>query len=285
MLDYRIQTFLTLCTTMNYRKTAQLLHMTQPAVTQHIHYLENYYQTKLFIYQNKKLSKTKDGEKLENYAKSLIYKDTKLKTSFQQNKKQKVILGATKTIGDYAMYSLVEACLKNDNIDFELIIDNTHNLLTKLNHHQVDLLIVEGYFDKEKYDYQLYRNEALVGICAIDHPFANKAINLDAIFNEVMIIREKGSGTRKVLEHFLENKNYTLDTFSRIMKISSLHLIQEVVSHGLGISFVYESCAKVNPKIAMFHIKNEQLQHEFNYVCLKDTNAISSFKEQILQNP
>ena len=42
MLDYRIETFLTLCETMNYRITAERLNITQPAVTQHIHYLENY---------------------------------------------------------------------------------------------------------------------------------------------------------------------------------------------------------------------------------------------------
>ena len=41
MIDYRVKTFLTLCNFMNYRKTAQVLNMTQPAVTQHIHFLEN----------------------------------------------------------------------------------------------------------------------------------------------------------------------------------------------------------------------------------------------------
>ena len=40
MLDYRMNTFLTVCDTMNYRKAAELLHITQPAVTQHIQFLE-----------------------------------------------------------------------------------------------------------------------------------------------------------------------------------------------------------------------------------------------------
>ena len=42
MLDYRTETFLTLYEEMNYRRTAERLQMTQPGVTQHIHYLENY---------------------------------------------------------------------------------------------------------------------------------------------------------------------------------------------------------------------------------------------------
>ena len=41
MLDYRMETFLILCEEMNYRKTAQILHLSQPAVTHHIQFLEH----------------------------------------------------------------------------------------------------------------------------------------------------------------------------------------------------------------------------------------------------
>ena len=57
MLDYRIDTFLTLCEWMNYRKTAEILHISQPAVTQQIHALENLYGRKLFLYENHRLVK------------------------------------------------------------------------------------------------------------------------------------------------------------------------------------------------------------------------------------
>lgn len=43
MLDFRMQTFLTVCEEMNYTKAAERLHITQPAVSQHIHYLEQHY--------------------------------------------------------------------------------------------------------------------------------------------------------------------------------------------------------------------------------------------------
>lgn len=55
MLDYRTETFLTLYEEMNYRRTAERLQMTQPGVTQHIHYLENYYGVKLFVYDGHQL--------------------------------------------------------------------------------------------------------------------------------------------------------------------------------------------------------------------------------------
>ena len=67
MLDYRVLTFLTLYDEMNYRRTAQKLNMTQPGVTQHIHYLENYYGVKLFEYDGRTLAKTKNAQRLKKY--------------------------------------------------------------------------------------------------------------------------------------------------------------------------------------------------------------------------
>ena len=65
MLDFRMDTFLNLCGTMNYTKTAKKLCITQPAVTQHIHYLEHYYGCRLFEYKNKTLTLTPQGKILK----------------------------------------------------------------------------------------------------------------------------------------------------------------------------------------------------------------------------
>ena len=67
MLDYRVFTFLALYDEMNYRRTAEKLNMTQPGVTQHIHYLENYYGVKLFEYDGRTLSRTKNAQRLKRY--------------------------------------------------------------------------------------------------------------------------------------------------------------------------------------------------------------------------
>ena len=58
MLDFRMDTFLAVCRHMNYTKAAQELNLTQPGVSQHIHWLEEQYGVKLFQYANKRLSLT-----------------------------------------------------------------------------------------------------------------------------------------------------------------------------------------------------------------------------------
>ena len=75
MLDYRALTFLTLYEQMNYRRTAEKLNMTQPGVTQHIHYLESYYGVKLFAYNGRLLTRTKQAEQLKQYFESVLAED------------------------------------------------------------------------------------------------------------------------------------------------------------------------------------------------------------------
>ena len=62
MLDYRTETFLTVCKTLNFTTAAKQLNITQPAVSQHIHFLEKQYNTTLFAYKNKELSLTPSGQ-------------------------------------------------------------------------------------------------------------------------------------------------------------------------------------------------------------------------------
>lgn len=61
MLDHRMETFLTVCETMNFTKAAAKLHITQPAVSQHIRYLEAAYDIPLFHYKERKLMLTPEG--------------------------------------------------------------------------------------------------------------------------------------------------------------------------------------------------------------------------------
>ena len=61
MLDFRMETFLAVCRYMNFTRAAEKLNITQPAVSQHIRFLEKHYNTKLFRYEGKKLELTEEG--------------------------------------------------------------------------------------------------------------------------------------------------------------------------------------------------------------------------------
>ena len=282
MADNRIYTFLKLCELMNYRQTAAALNMTQPSVTQHIHYLEEEYDCKLFNYHNRVLTKTPQCIKLETYARSMLYNEKMFLEDLHRPAAISLSIGATKTIGDYTMEDLVIKLLNRKDISLELIIDNTENLLSRLNALKLDLLLIEGFVDKNIYSHKLIKKEELIGICSPHHRFSGLEVSLEELFREHLIQREDGSGTRAIFENFLFSKGYSSNNFSKVSRISSFKLIEQAVLHNCGISFVYESIPKKNPELSTFRIKNEKIFHEFNFVYLKNTTIDEYLK--IIQN-
>ena len=147
MLDYRVLTFLALYDEMNYRKTAEKLNMTQPGVTQHIHFLEHYYGIKLFEYDGRILSKTKNAERLKRYFDSIKAEEVDIREGFQTSDVIRMNIGATKTIGEFVIVPEIRSFLQQPNHNLSLIIDNTENLLQMLTRSELDFAIIEGVFD------------------------------------------------------------------------------------------------------------------------------------------
>lgn len=272
MLDYRILTFLKLCETMNYRITAEELNMTQPAVTQHIHYLEEEYECKLFIYNRKKLEKTNQAILLEEYARSAYYNEIYLKRKIKSENKIKINIGATKTIGEFVIGEKIKKLVKNEKYDISLTIDNTEKLIKLMELNKLDFILVEGIFNKDKYGYKLYKKDDFIGICSKNHKFNGKSIKFEELFKEDIIIREEGSGTRGIFEQFLSENSFSLEFFKKKITINNFNLIKELVSANCGISFVYNSVVNKNDDIGKFYFKNK-IEREFNYLYLKNTAA------------
>ncbi len=273
MIDNRIYTFLELCNVMNYHKTAENLNMTQPAVTQHIKYLENLYECKLFDYSNKKLSITKKGVELEGYARTIVSLNKTAHKELGKKNKIAINIGATKTIGEYILDEVLPELMLDTRYEIRVIVDNTERLLERLNHFDLDVLLLEGYVEKEKYHCENIRIAELVGICSANHSFAGKEVSLEEILNQPVVLREQGSGTRNVLENYLYNQGYSIEAFETKSILSSNRLIEGVVETGAAISFVYDVIPKKNEKLATFEMREDQILHEFNYVFLNEEVA------------
>ncbi len=273
VLDYRLRTFIKLCDTMHYHKTAEHLHMTQPAVSQHIRYLEKTYGCKLFVYNKKKLIKTEAASRLEAYARSAFYNETLLKQELEEPELIKLRVGATKTIGEFVVNNQVANLAYRQDILLEMTIDNTQNLLEMLERGALDFALIEGYFDKAAYGYRLYKNEPFVGLCSRTHPFAGKSMSFEALFDTLLLVREKGSGTRAIFEQILNARNYTLKQFRRSVSISSFKLIKEMLLRGDAITFAYQAISSGTEGLTTFSVAGEKITREFNFVYLKNTEA------------
>ena len=258
---------------MNYRKAAEQLHLTQPAVTKQIQALEALYGVRLFTYDSRKLRKTPQGETLEIYAISQRYQDEELRRALRRQEKTSLHIGATKSIGDYILPPQISRFLKEPDNELFFTVDNTAHLLAQLEGGELDFVVLEGIFDKSRYESFLLRDEPYIGICAKDHPFSGREVTMDELFSERLILREPGSGTRKILERELQQCGYTPDAFRSNVCISSFKLIRHLVSEGCGVSFLYEAVVKDDTQFGRFSCPPLTGVHELNVVCLKHTDA------------
>ena len=272
-MDQKLSTFLTLCSTMNYRRAADALHLTQPAVTKQIQALEAQYGVKLFSYDERKLRKTPQGEILERYAISLQYNDAELTRLLTEKPKTLLRIGATKSIGDYILIPEIRRYLEMPDNELYFTVDNTAHLLAQLEAGELDFVILEGIFDKRRYDHFLLRAEPYIGICAKDHPWSGKSVRLEELFSERLILREPGSGTRNILERELFQQGYGIEVFQSRVCISSFKIIRELVASGCGVSFLYEAVVKADAQFGHFFCPPLTGVHELNVDFLQNTGA------------
>ena len=162
MLDFRLNTFLTVCKYMNFTRAAEELNITQPAVSQHIRYLEELFEVKLFDYHNKKISLTEAGTFLQSTATTMVHDVMHLQDKLRQlqGEKRELVFGVTLTVGEFVIPAPVASYLKaHPEAAVHVTVANTQELLKKLNDGQIDFALVEGFFAKSEYDSKVYSNE------------------------------------------------------------------------------------------------------------------------------
>ncbi|MBR4058305.1 MAG: LysR family transcriptional regulator [Lachnospiraceae bacterium] len=280
-MEQKLYTFLALCQTMNYRLAAERLHLSQPAVTKQIQSLEQSLQTKLFYYDGHTLHKTEKCLLLERYAISQQYQFEELQLAIADKKRLKLRIGATKTIGDYVLIDAIKNYLSHSSHELSLVVDNTKHLLQMLDENQLDFAVIEGTFSKTKYDSYLLRMEPFVGICAKNSPLCGKHIGIEELLSETIIVREEGSGTRRIFEERLMASGYELSDFFREVSISSFVSIKALVADGIGISFLYHSVVSNEENIGTFTVDGITEPHAFHVVYTRNTNA-KKYSEQFL---
>ena len=152
-----------------------------------------------------------------------------------------------------------------------------------LDEHRLDFAVIEGTFSKTKYDSYLLKTEPFVGICAKSSPLCGKHIPIEDLLNETIIVREDGSGTRRIFEERLIAAGYELNDFFRQVSISSFVSIKALVASGIGISFLYQSVVANDPNIGTFTVDGLTEPHPFHVVYTRNTNA-KSYSERFFAN-
>lgn len=289
MLDFRLYTFLTLSETLNYTKAAELLCITQPAVSQHIKYLEKEYACKLFYYNGKQLTLTNQGLFLAEKVRSMVADEKKIRDLLKQDHKPQCLrFGATLTIGEFILPDKLSQYLhKHSDTSISMIVENTATLLHMLDNGDIGFAFIEGYFPKHSYDYKLFSQERYVAVKGKEYTLHNEVHSLKDLLQETLIVRESGSGTREILERSMQEINQSINAFAKVIEIGNVQGIKTLVKQNHGITFLYEAAIREEiekGELEVIDLYDFHILHEFNYITLKNTvfkNQYDAFFEEM----
>lgn len=285
MQDFRVKTFLCVCQTLNYTAAAKQLHITQPAVSQHISFLEREYGARLFEYSHRKLKLTKAGSILQDVLATRIHDDALLRRklhALNDNARRHLKVGMTLTAGKYiAAQPLARFLNAHPEVQATVKSGDTAHLLRLLDDGSIDCAFVEGLFDGTVYACDAFSTERLVCACAPDHAVAGGRASFEELLGMPLFVREEGSGTRAVLEHALAEHNLSLNSFADVSEVGSLDIIKTLLFEGLGISFIYESALRrelTEGALSTIALAGKPIEHDISFIRLKESAFEDEFK-------
>lgn len=273
MLDPRLLTFLAIVEEESYTKAAVRLSMTQPGLSHQMKQLEEIYDVKLFHYENRRISLTEEGMVFRKYAESLVYQEKMMKKELEnlKKKRKKYYFGATLTLGEYTLAPHLKCFYETfSDVEFSLMVDNTKVLLSKLQTGHLDFALIEGIVDKALYQVTLLKEVPFILVVGEEHRLSGrKEVSMEELLSETLLVREEGSGSRKVLETGLSTINFSIRGFERVIDIGNIGLLKKLTEQGAGISFMYKDAVLSelsSGRLKEISVKNLRIVREFNFV-------------------
>ena len=243
MADRRLQVFHAVARHLSFTKAAEALFMTQPAVTFQIRQLEEQFNTRLFDRGHGRISLTAAGNVALEFAERILALSTELDNRLQEISGQlagPLHIGASMTIADYllprvlgAFKSLCPAVVPR------LYVANSDAVQSRVAERSLDVGFIEGDSHMPTLVADRLCEDELQLTCAPTHPLAQlKSATAQSLLGHAHISREPGSGTREVVDHYLQSSGLTPDSLQRVMELGSPEAIKGLVATGLGFSIM-----------------------------------------------
>lgn len=244
MLDYRSYTFLEVYRARSFSRAAKALHITQPAVSQHIRYLEHHYEAALFEKTTRGAKPTPAGDRLFRVLSTMASDEERLCTELHALVSEAALaplrLGCTRTVADYVAPSLLAARATAQPAErVNMRVGNTTELVQLMDAGEIDCALVEGSFDHTRFDSMVYSTEDYIAVASPEAVARMNVRSIHDLVGERLILREPGSGTREILERNLAAHDLALADFADTLELASIPAIVSCVAAGAGITFLY----------------------------------------------
>jgi DNA-binding transcriptional LysR family regulator len=242
MENFRLKVFRAVATQLNFRRAAEGLFLTQPAVTQQIKALEDELGLPLFDRSGGRVALTVSGRILLDYANRLkAIADEAVQALAEANGEHggQLSVGASQTIGQYVLPTLLAGFLKeNPRVQVRAVSGNTDEILEALTSHAVEIALIEGPAMRRDVVTQPFMRDRMVLVAPAGHEFAEHRITLAMLAHAPLLVREQGSGSRRVMEQALEKAGLRVKDLRIAMTLDTTEGLLSAVEAGLGVTFV-----------------------------------------------
>jgi DNA-binding transcriptional LysR family regulator len=243
MADRRIQVFYTVAKQLSFTKAAELLFMTQPAVTFQVKQLEEHFNTRLFERSHGKITLTHAGEVALEYAERILNLTSEMETRLGELTGQvsgPLMIGASTTIAEYMLPRMLgEFKAKYPQVQAQLTVANSESIEHKVADHTLDIGLIEAPSHDPNLRTEVCCDDELVVICAPTHEFAKlHHVSPAQLAEQPYVSRETGSGTREVVDRYFLDAGVSPEDLNIVMEMGSREAIKGAVEAGLGIAIV-----------------------------------------------
>jgi len=241
--NFRIVVFRAVAEQLSFRKAAEALYLTQPAVSLQIKALEESLGVQLFDRTGTRGALTPSGEVLLRYARQVHALSLEAESEIiaaSGDRGGELSLGASTTIAQYVLPSLLGDFRKlYPRFSIRLISGNTEEIARALESQSIDLGLIEGPARSREVKTEPFLLDEMVMIVPIGHEWTERAsVPLAEIPSAALILREHGSGSRDVVQAVLQQAGLRRTSLSVSMELDSTEAIKSAVEAALGIGFV-----------------------------------------------
>lgn len=243
MADRRLQVFHAVAKHLSFTKAAEALFMSQPAVTAQIRQLEEHLNTRLFDRGQGRITLTAAGQMALDYAERILELSAELDHRLQSAGGQiagSLLIGASTTIADYLLPRVLGAYkARHPAVVPQLFVANSEAVQNRVAERSLDIGFIEGDSHLPLLAADVCCNDELQVTCAPSHPLARlDRVAPGALAQHAHISREPGSGTREVIDHYLQTAGVAPDALQRAMELGSPEAMKGLLATGFGYAIM-----------------------------------------------
>jgi len=262
-----LRVFLTVYRTENVTKAAELLYMTQPAVSRCIAELEAHYGTHFFERLGRRLSVTEAGKEFYHQALHIVDSFERMECGMMSWNHCGILrIGASITLGTFLLPEAMKQFRKAyPDVRLKAMVANGRSIQEALLDNRLDFAVIEGGGHNERLKAEVLGNDRLVPVLPPDDPRNGGEYSFSELASSALLLRENGSVGRSFLNHLFSLHNLSVEP---VMESVSTQAILQAVHAGLGISFLPERLVKAGLQdgfVGTCRLTDESLRRE-NYL-------------------